>query len=332
MQILRSLEILKNTALFDPGSIQDKPRIATASIILNVLRLKRQIEERRYSQVWINTSIYPFAFLKLLIMLVVLRKTPQSKKRIFFHGGRFENLHFLKSNLIRGCVEIFLREAYSFHFLSEDQGRGFASFFPLLSWHPFRNYMPQNDPLPLQQDTGTLVFLFVGRMVRAKGIFDILSAANFLEKVDLKKIQFWFAGDGEDLDAFKTAAALHPSVETRILGRQTPSDLDAIYARAFALLLPSYQEGLPYVVIEALRAGLPIITTAQGAIGDFITSGENGYLIRPRDPKGLSAAICHLLENPDLANTMGDRNRQLFHQSFSHSAAEKYYAQLLQNG
>jgi glycosyltransferase involved in cell wall biosynthesis len=331
MKILQSLETLKNAKLFDPGSLQGKPRVAAVDIIFNCLRMKRQIEERSYSQVWINTSIYPFAFIKLLIMMVVLRKTTHSKKRIFFHGGRFEDLRFLKSNLIRMCVKTVLRKAYSFHFLSEDQGKGFASFFPMLTWHPFRNYMPPSGALPTQQETGTLVFLFVGRMVRTKGIFDILSAAKYLERANFRKLQFWFAGDGEDMAAFRTAAASNPSIEIRILGRQTPSALDIIYARAFALLLPSYREALPYVMIEAMRAGLPIVATAKGAIGDFITSGENGYLVRPRDPKGLSAAICHLLENPDHAQRMGERNRQLFQRYFSYSAAEKYYALLLEN-
>jgi glycosyltransferase involved in cell wall biosynthesis len=333
IQILRSLDALKNAMLFDPGSIQGKPGIAAAGILVNFLRLKRQITKRRYSQVWINTSIYPLAFLKLLVMLAVLRKTTPTIKRVFFHGGRFEELRFLRAPLIRLIAETILKEVYTFHFLSEDQGKGFGSLFPKLNSQPFRNYLPQNESLPQHPDGGTKIFLFVGRMVRTKGIFDILSAADFLRKADLNKIQFWFVGDGEDLTALESAAASHPSAATRILGRQTPSTLNSIYARAFALVLPSYhREGLPYVIIEALRAGLPIIATAQGAISEFITSGENGYLIRPRDPKGVGAAICHLLENPNCAKTIEARNRRLFHQLFSKSAAESYYTQLLQGG
>lgn len=332
MRILKSLRALKTAFIFDPGSIHDKLGMSAAGIIINCLRLRRKIIIQRYSQIWINTSIYPYAFLKLLLMLAVLRRTTPSKIRVFFHGGRFEDLRFLKNATIRRYVETILREVYTFHFLSKDQGKGFASSLPNLTWHTFRNYIPPNKQLLPPQDTGPMAFLFVGRMVRAKGIFDILSAAKFLKKADLKKIQFWFAGDGEDLVAFKTAAASQPSVETRILGRQAPSALDAIYSRAFALLLPSYREALPYVLIEALRAGLPIIATAQGAIGDFITSGVNGFLIHPQDPKGLSSAICHLFENPNHAKKMGDRNRRLFHRTFSISAAEKYYTHLLQCG
>ena len=328
MHILQSLGALQNSQLFDVGSIRGNPW-AALGIILNCLRLNKTLAEHDYRQIWINSSIYPSAFLKLLILILLLHRAQNVPKRIFFHGGRFENIRFLKIPLIRRMVTSILKATHSFHFLSLDQGRGFAAALPKLKWELFRNYLPQNKMLIAQHGEGPKAFFFVGRMVRSKGIFDILAALSHLEKTHHKEVQVWFAGDGEDLASLERKAGSQSNVTIKVLGRQTPPALDNFYRRAFALLLPSYhQEGLPYVVIEALRAGLPIIATANGTIGEIITPGRNGFLVPPRDPRRLSLAMSQLLENQDLAKRMGQHNQRLFLHSFSKTAAEMYYTHL----
>lgn len=328
MQILQSLGALQNAELFDVGSIQGNPWTAFG-IIINCIRLKKDLVEQNCRQVWINSSIYPSAFLKLLILMLILRGERDVRKRIFFHGGRFENIRLLKISFIRLVVAYILKTTHSFHFLSLDQGRGFEVVFPELEWELFRNYLPQNEALIAQHSEGPKAFLFIGRIVRSKGIFDIIAALSHLEKTHLKDVQVWFAGDGEDLASLKMKAASQSTVTIKILGRQTPPTLDDFYRRAFALLLPSYhQEGLPYVVIEALRAGLPIIATANGTIGEIITPGQNGFLVPPKNPRRLGLAMGQLLENQHLAKKMGQDNQQLFLHSFSKTAAETYYDQL----
>ena len=328
MHILQSLGALQNAQLFDVGSIRGNP-LAAFGIIINCIRLKKAIVGKDFRQVWINSSIYPSAFLKLLILMLLLRGAHDVPKRIFFHGGRFENIRMLKIPFIRTVVAFILKATHSFHFLSLDQGRGFEVAFPALEWELFRNYLPQNKALIAQHTEGPRAFLFVGRIVRSKGIFDILTALSHLEKTHLKDVQVWFAGDGEDLACLEMEAASQSAVTIKILGRQTPPALDDFYRRAFALLLPSYhQEGLPYVVIEALRAGLPIIATANGTIGEIIRSGQNGFLVPPKNPRRLGLAMGQLLQNQDLAQKIGQHNQQLFLNSFSKTAAETYYTRL----
>jgi glycosyltransferase involved in cell wall biosynthesis len=128
----------------------------------------------------------------------------------------------------------------------------------------------------------------------------------------------------------RTSAPLEEPV-IRILGRLTPADLENIYAGADILLLPSYHEGFPYVVIEAMRAGLAVVTTPSGAIPNIITDGQNGLLVPPKEPSRLAAAISLLLDDRAVMRKMGDRNRALFLRDFSKPAAEAFYSRMAGN-
>jgi glycosyltransferase involved in cell wall biosynthesis len=74
---------------------------------------------------------------------------------------------------------------------------------------------------------------------------------------------------------------------------------------------PSYQEGMPNSVLEAMAAGLPIVATRVSGNVDLVHDGENGFLVPPGDKDALAQAIRRLLEDPELASRMGERSRQL---------------------
>jgi len=75
-------------------------------------------------------------------------------------------------------------------------------------------------------------------------------------------------------------------------------------------VVPSWTEAFPLVIPEAMAAGLPVIATAVGAIPDFVTDGEDGFLVPPRDPAALADRISRLLEDEYLRRRMGERVRE----------------------
>jgi len=97
-------------------------------------------------------------------------------------------------------------------------------------------------------------------------------------------------------------------------------------------ILPSYREGTPRTVLEAMAMGRPIITTdapgcretviltpegqRQRGVGERVLIGENGFLVRVRDVEALVKAIMHFLENPDLADGMAKRSREIAEEKF----------------
>ncbi len=326
MGVMAALDVFRHASIYDPGSMDTAIRNLftpkTIAVFVNCLLVGKA---RHHSHVFINTSIYPAAFIKLLIVLLSLKKTKNKKIRIFFHGGAFATMPFLKNHSMGWLVSQILKKADSIHFLSNEQGQGFELFFPEIPWELFCNYLPHNR-IVLRKNTERTTLLFVGRIVREKGVFEILKAVDHL---GMSNIELVFAGEGPDLDALKSAARTC-KCRVKIMGRvQSQEKLNDLYSRSAMLLLPSYKEGMPYVVIESLRAGLPVITTPTGALPDMILDGINGLLVFPRQIDSLAKAIKKILDNSHLKETMIQNNFNKFTSAFSKKAAETYYSNLL---
>src|SRR4029079_8059166 len=69
------------------------------------------------------------------------------------------------------------------------------------------------------------------------------------------------------------------------------ADKVSLFAQAEVFILPSYSEGLPYALLEAMAAGIPVVATPVGAIPDVISHGTHGFLVPPRDGKAIAEAI-----------------------------------------
>ena len=92
-------------------------------------------------------------------------------------------------------------------------------------------------------------------------------------------------------------------------------------------VLPSWIEGLPVTILEAMAARKPVVATSVGGVPELVLDGETGILVPPRDVPGLSKAIESLLDEPDIAHQMGNKGYEYVHQEFSH---EKMWTQVQQ--
>jgi glycosyltransferase involved in cell wall biosynthesis len=158
-------------------------------------------------------------------------------------------------------------------------------------------------------------FLFVGRLVREKGVFELLSAYAKLEDALRLQVGLVFAGDGAVRHQLQEqAAAVSPGV-IRFAGFVHREPLAAYYALAETLILPTYTDTWGLVVNEGMACGLPVIlSTAAGCAGDLVKDNWNGLLVPPRDIASLAAAMERLASRPDVRASMS-RN------SFTHIGA-----------
>jgi len=125
----------------------------------------------------------------------------------------------------------------------------------------------------------------------------------------LPGVTLLFCGVGAQGEALqKLAEELSVSDRVRFLGFR--KDVAALLAAADAFLFPSYQEGLPVSLMEAMAAGLPCVVSRVRGNADLIAEGEGGYLCAPDDAYGLAQGLRTLLAAPQLRRKMGEYNRQ----------------------
>ncbi|MGX9296193.1 glycosyltransferase family 4 protein [Tsukamurella paurometabola] len=147
---------------------------------------------------------------------------------------------------------------------------------------------------------GVVRAVALGRLGVRKGSYDLVAAVAALSPAVRARLQLTLAGDGEidDVRAAVVAAGVGDAVT--VYGWVDPAGRDALFAESQVFALPSYDEGLPMALLEAMAAGLAPLTTPVGAIPDAITDGEDGLLVPPGDVPALSTSLARLVENPAL--------------------------------
>jgi glycosyltransferase involved in cell wall biosynthesis len=152
------------------------------------------------------------------------------------------------------------------------------------------------------------LFLFVGRLCRPKGIFDLLQAfavAKFPVPAELTVV-----GDGPDrLALIELAKTL--GIEDRVKFIGAVGSIAPFLSVSHALVLPSHAEGIPRVIMEAFAAGLPVIGTTIPGIQQLVDNEATGLLVPVANPVTLARALERLSQDPDLASRVAVNARNL---------------------
>jgi glycosyltransferase involved in cell wall biosynthesis len=190
--------------------------------------------------------------------------------------------------------------------------------------------MPKVAPMPVEtalftpdgQRARDARLLFVGRLNRQKGLDVLLTALAALpDTVTLDVV-----GDGEErasLDAL--ADSLRVSERVSWHGQQPGPALPAFYRRATALVVPSVDEGLGLVAVEAQLCETPVVAFASGGLIDVVEHGVSGLLVQRRDPAALATTIAGLLALPDRGAALGRSGRERALAEFAPAVVARRY-------
>lgn len=174
-------------------------------------------------------------------------------------------------------------------------------------------------PLPALPEFGRRhhrQLLFMGRLGHGKGSYDLLRAVHELVKRH-PNVRLIMAGDGEIAQTRAAIRALRIDANVQLLGWVGPGEREQLLARAAVCVLPSYAEGLPMCVLEAMAAGVPVVASAVGGVPDVVTDGVEGLLVAPGDVAALAAALDQLLRAEGLRRRMGTAGRRKAETTFS---------------
>ncbi len=150
---------------------------------------------------------------------------------------------------------------------------------------------------------------FFGRVGERKGTFDLIQAFANLPQHLKDNSALVIAGDGEIAQGQDLVKNLHLTNYVTFRGWINASTRDALLATIDVFVLPSYNEGLPMALLEAMGWGLPVIVTPVGGIPELVTTNSNGLLVTPGDIQQLSAAMELLITNEAVRLSLGKAAR-----------------------
>lgn len=152
--------------------------------------------------------------------------------------------------------------------------------------------------------------LFVGRLAAVKGVPVLFQAMQDIAK-DHPDMRLTLIGDGPERKALEDQArAMGLSAMVDFAGYRAQAEVAAALRETDILVLPSFAEGLPVVLMEALAARVPVLTTRIAGVGELVEDGVSGRLVAPGDPVALADALRALLEaTPEDRAVMGEAGR-----------------------
>lgn len=148
-------------------------------------------------------------------------------------------------------------------------------------------------------------FLYIGRIIRDKGIVEYLEACKIL-KTNKPKARCLLIGPFDSNPSALKPEDLQPYIDDGVIeyyGEQ--KDVRAYIAECTTYVLPSYHEGTPKTVLESMAMGRSIITSDAPGCRETVIDGVNGYLVAVKDVKGLAEKMIYLAEHPDINYEMG---------------------------
>jgi glycosyltransferase involved in cell wall biosynthesis len=152
----------------------------------------------------------------------------------------------------------------------------------------------------------------IGRLVKEKNYETMIRAAARIKE----GVNFILIGDGPQREELEKQVAKNKLRNDFLIIE--PSGDDAKYLKAFdVFVMSSIKEGLPYILLEAMAAGLPIVVTEAGGIPEMIKNHENGLMVAQKNPEQLAIAIQGILENKNISKELGEQAKKAVDEKFS---------------
>lgn len=164
-------------------------------------------------------------------------------------------------------------------------------------------------------EPGGFGLVFVGSLEDRKGLGVLIEGLAGVAGADWR---LFVVGTGERESAYREISRERGIGDRlRFLGGLSEEEVEGVLCASDALVLPSFMEGMPYVILEAMACSLPVIATRVDGIPEAAPDGDSALLVEPGDAAGLGAAIRRLADDEPLRKTLGERGRRRFERLFT---------------
>jgi glycosyltransferase involved in cell wall biosynthesis len=285
--------------------------------ILDAVKLMWIVIQNPYDVYHLNPSLNGASLFRDGLFLVVLRMFGRGKVLVCFHGWENSTEKMLASSELRkglfrrtfGSADKILVLAQPFRNWLIDAGleEGKIGLYTTM----FDDKVIKRRDFVAGKDDGFVSILFLSRLVVEKGVFELLEAFRLVAQkhTDIKLL---IAGAGPAEESLKLWVEKNNlSSRVEFLGYVRGEDKADVLNSAQIFALPSYTEGCPVSLLEAMAAGMAVITTPVGGIPDIVCDGKNGILINGEiNAVTVGAALEQMLMSRDLVADIGRVNQE----------------------
>lgn len=288
--------------------------------------IKKYLKNNKVDYVHMHISHYGSFYRANYIMDYCVKR--KIKTIVHLHSSEFKVFYNSSSKSLKTKICFFFEKANVVIALG-DQWKEFIESISPKSNVTILNNSVDNPHKLVIHDKNKMNFLYMGVLVKRKGVIDLLQAIDIINKKDksiLKNVVFNIAGDGEEKSKLiKFAEDNDITKYVNFIGWVDDNNKEKTYLNNNILILPSYNEGLPMCILEAMSYGMPIITTDVGSIKEAVVNDKNGFIFKPGEIDKMVDYIISCISNYDLRIKMSNESKEIFLTKFD---SNRFYNKL----
>lgn len=279
------------------------------------IKLNKLIRKNTFDTIHIHMS-YKGSFYRKYYVTKLCKKH-NKEVIIHLHGSEFKDFYKLGNNKRKSQI----KELFTIADVSVVLGEDWKQFISNIA--PEANVVVINNAVSLpklenKECKDIRTFLFLGALIKRKGVEDLLKAVNYIQSRGISNFKLLIAGSGEEEDKLKEYVNLkNINKYVEFLGWIDKKQKPMLLRQADILVLPSYNEGLPIAILEAMSYSLPIISTKVGSIAEAVIENQNGFLINPGDVNLLAEDMIKLITDEECWKNQSDTSRKICEERFS---------------
>jgi glycosyltransferase involved in cell wall biosynthesis len=251
------------------------------------------------------------SFARKFICFVIAKYFFRKKIIYHIHGAEYHLFSEKTIPILKFLIKMFINNSDCIVCLSEVWKSFFTSNFNPKNIKILPNIIDYPSISTLNKESSVLEFLFLGQITNRKGIYDLIDVLSQNKEKYFDKIKVVVGGNG-DVEKFKTIIKekqINGLVE--FIGWVTCKKKIYSLQSADVYILPSYNEGLPISILEAMSYGKAIISTNVGGIPEIVIPGRNGILIEPGNLLDIEEAIDFFIHNSNKIKSFGKESKNI---------------------
>ncbi|HKR06206.1 MAG TPA: glycosyltransferase family 4 protein [Bacteroidia bacterium] len=294
-------------------------------------KMWKSVLKNKPDLVWVPISQTAVGFIKDSVFILIARL---SGKKVMLHlrGSDFKNWMENKASFFtKWYVKRILKSTQGIIVLGNNLKYLFEEYYPAGKIFVVPNGANYKIPVSEKTTGQPVKIIYLGNLQAGKGIEDVLEAMVILKDQFKKTVELTIIGGWRNENTKARCLSLVEQNKLPVIfypPEIAKEKFKHLAASDIFVFTPRDPEGHPWVIVEAMAAGLPIISTDRGAITESVIHGQNGFIVQSNHPEQIAGKLNELIENPDTRNKMATESRRLYLENFTE---EKMVERLVQS-